>query len=234
MSESSHRPQRQPLPSPPVVAARIVDEAGRSCTSCATARSFNAKYCPECGKDLAITPARPAEPDAAPPMAAMLSANTPTLPVGPAPDSRDTQHEPPISVSPRAPKEAMQSDQSLKCDCGTAMPLDAQFCSRCGKRVGEARPQYRLRRMLPDGSKDMGRPLVDELTIGKTPECDVVIPDDDYVSRRHARLFRSDGLVFLEDLGSSTGTLLRIHRPIVLEIGDEIVLGSNVLCLDQS
>ena len=72
-----------------------------------------------------------------------------------------------------------------------------------------------------------------ELTIGKLTECDLVIADDDYVSRRHARLFRSDGMVYLEDMGSANGTFLRVRRPIVLEPGDEILVGTAMFQLED-
>ncbi|MBK8270294.1 MAG: FHA domain-containing protein [Planctomycetes bacterium] len=68
--------------------------------------------------------------------------------------------------------------------------------------------------------------------IGKDADCNVVISDDEFVSRRHARLRLEDGLVFLEDLGSSNGTLLRIRRPIIIEAGDEILIGTRMMRLE--
>ncbi len=73
----------------------------------------------------------------------------------------------------------------------------------------------------------------EQLIIGKDSDCDVVIADDSYVSRRHARLRREDNLIFLDDLGSSNGTLLKICRPVIIEPGDEIMIGSTVLRLEQ-
>ena len=82
--------------------------------------------------------------------------------------------------------------------------------------------------------KDAVIPLVGEqLIIGKDSDCDVVIADDSFVSRRHARLRRDDNLIFLDDLGSSNGTLLKICRPVIIEPGDEIMIGSTVLRLEQ-
>ena len=40
-------------------------------------------------------------------------------------------------------------------------------------------------------------------------------------------------MVFLEDLGSSNGTFLRVRRSIALEVGDEIAIGRNVFRLEQ-
>lgn len=43
--------------------------------------------------------------------------------------------------------------------------------------------------------------------IGRAPECTLVLGDD-YASNRHARVFPHDGEWFVEDLGSTNGTLL--------------------------
>jgi pSer/pThr/pTyr-binding forkhead associated (FHA) protein len=72
-----------------------------------------------------------------------------------------------------------------------------------------------------------------ELTIGKAGDCHMVIAEDDYVSRRHAKLVHSDGMVFVEDLGSSNGTFLKVRRPVALEPGDEIVVGTCVLRFEE-
>ena len=74
----------------------------------------------------------------------------------------------------------------------------------------------------------------EQLTIGKTPNNDLVTVGDNYVSRQHARLFKKDGKIVVEDLGSSNGTLLRLRRPIELEVGDEILVGTSVLRLQRS
>ncbi|WP_058234639.1 FHA domain-containing protein FhaB/FipA [Devriesea agamarum] len=47
--------------------------------------------------------------------------------------------------------------------------------------------------------------------IGRAPECTLVL-DDDYASNRHARVFAKDGEWFVEDLGSTNGTLLAGRR----------------------
>jgi len=59
--------------------------------------------------------------------------------------------------------------------------------------------------------------LATPFTIGRDPECDVILPDSS-VSRRHVKVTSvSDGL-FIEDMGSSNGTWLsgrRISREVV-------------------
>lgn len=69
-----------------------------------------------------------------------------------------------------------------------------------------------------------------EITIGRLPECDVVV-DDPGASRQHARIRRTDGGFVLVDLGSTNGTLVN-DGPIqehVLEDRDRITIGETVL-----
>ena len=64
----------------------------------------------------------------------------------------------------------------------------------------------------------------DEVTIGRGPECDIVIPDRQ-VSRLHARLRRGEGGFEVEDLGSKNGTHVNgvpVLSPRPLQDGDLI------------
>jgi hypothetical protein len=67
-------------------------------------------------------------------------------------------------------------------------------------------------------------------TIGRLPDCDVVV-DDPGASRHHARIDVSDGEYLLTDLGATNGTLVNeapIHEH-VLQDGDRITIGSTVI-----
>jgi pSer/pThr/pTyr-binding forkhead associated (FHA) protein len=67
------------------------------------------------------------------------------------------------------------------------------------------------------------------LSFGRREECDVSIPFDTQVSRRHALLrIWPDGKLWLEDLGSLNGTFVektRIEAPTVVERGQLFRLG---------
>lgn len=76
----------------------------------------------------------------------------------------------------------------------------------------------------------MSKPVV---TIGRGDDNDVVI-DGPQISRHHARLVRSDGETFIEDLGSANGTFIdgnRIRRAR-LEPDQTISFGSYAVRLD--
>lgn len=64
----------------------------------------------------------------------------------------------------------------------------------------------------------------DEIIIGRSPDCDFVIPDRQ-VSREHARLYRSEQGFYIHDMDSKNGTYLNgstIIEPTLLQDGDVI------------
>ncbi len=73
--------------------------------------------------------------------------------------------------------------------------------------------------------------LDDELTIGRSPGCGVAMPDDIYASTLHARLFRRNDQLWVEDLGSTNGTFVnseQIKQAARLGKGDLLQIGSTV------
>ena len=73
------------------------------------------------------------------------------------------------------------------------------------------------------------------LTIGRLPECDVVLSDPS-VSRRHAEIRRRDGAIVVVDLDSTNGTKVNGSgvRERQLADGDEIRVGSATLRFEAS
>jgi len=74
-------------------------------------------------------------------------------------------------------------------------------------------------------------PLGRELTVGRAAGCQIIL-DDTYASQIHARVFNRDNQVFVEDLGSTNGTLLnrnRLNGPSVISRGDRLQVGSTVM-----
>jgi hypothetical protein len=64
--------------------------------------------------------------------------------------------------------------------------------------------------------------------VGKSPECQIRLPNDAYVSNTHATLKLAEGAYVLEDLGSTNGTLhngARVTSRIRLEDGDQVRFG---------
>ncbi len=82
---------------------------------------------------------------------------------------------------------------------------------------------------------------ISEATIGRSEDCDICIPDDAEISRKHARLYcKEHGLWLLEDLNSTNGTYLgeffqakRITLPVELSYGHIFKLGRTSLKLES-
>lgn len=73
-----------------------------------------------------------------------------------------------------------------------------------------------------------------EFVLGRE-EGDMLFPDDEFMSRRHAVLRRGTGggKARLEDLGSSNGTFVRIRGELLLAVGDVLRLGDQLLRVES-
>lgn len=74
---------------------------------------------------------------------------------------------------------------------------------------------------------------LNELVMGRSPDCTFVLGDD-YASGRHARLFRRGNDWFVEDLDSRNGTFIggnRIDQPERVEVGSDVKLGRTTVRL---
>jgi len=74
--------------------------------------------------------------------------------------------------------------------------------------------------------------LGEELSVGRGAGCAVVLADDTFVSTVHARIFMRGSDPYVEDLGSTNGTLLNgetVVEPIRLRPGDRVQFGQTVM-----
>jgi FHA domain len=113
----------------------------------------------------------------------------------------------------------------------------AMLGKRDDERVADAARTIRARLTRgPVAELDIGGilrryALGGEVTIGRG-DATIVLPSRS-VSRQHLRLFRSEGAVFVEDLGTRNGTLLagaRLTQPIPVGAGVRLELGGEVPC----
>lgn len=145
---------------------------------------------------------------------------------------------------PGYPQQGMSQAGGVACfRCGSLNPTTRRFCTSCGDELANSR-----------ASKDTytinGRPILarmtvktglldgrsyrfhqDVSTVGRTNGNDLILADQS-VSRRHARLWFTDGYWYLENLSSSNGTLVnnvRIFQSVVLNDGDVINFGDEVV-----
>jgi hypothetical protein len=190
------------------------------CPACAIAQQNGARFCPQCGQTLSIPSTEPSAITIQPPQ------SNPILP-------------PPLPIPPVNPvatlesKNIPQSGPTILCSCGQSLPAQARFCYGCGHAIAAPtpKPAYRL---ISKGNKPMALDLTSlPIILGKSPDCQVCIADDEYVSRQHARISIQDDQVVLDDLHSSNGTFIKINKPFTLTTTDEFLVGSHLFRLEK-
>lgn len=117
---------------------------------------------------------------------------------------------------------------------GTALPGDAAAAPR-----PPATPRHppepagpRLSMVRYDGMAGQVFPLGRETVTCGRQTGEVLFPDDLTVSPRHCAFTVRDGRVRVEDLGSASGTFLRLRAPRPMQPGDEIRVGRQLLRLE--
>ncbi|MET0402113.1 MAG: FHA domain-containing protein, partial [Cystobacter sp.] len=91
--------------------------------------------------------------------------------------------------------------------------------------------------LLSGPSAGLRHELLVEATIGRSPSCEIPLPEDDRMSRRHARFFLREGRVHVEDLGSRNGTSFngeRISGEVALQPGDRVQVGRTLVLVSPS
>ena len=105
-------------------------------------------------------------------------------------------------------------------------------------RVGDIRAAVggkngtKLKVIEPPETRGTVYDLTDELTMGRATGCHITLDNDTYVSQLHARVFRRDGQVFVEDLGSTNGTYVnrtKVTAPLSVRRGDRLQVGKTVM-----
>ena len=99
---------------------------------------------------------------------------------------------------------------------------------------GKSRKARQLKLHVIRPEEEAGRvyDIGEEVTVGRAPGCGVPIDYDSYSSSLHARLFRLQGDLWAEDLGSTNGTwvnTIRIDDRTKLQKGDLLQIGGTVL-----
>jgi len=100
-----------------------------------------------------------------------------------------------------------------------------------GRRGGKRHPTQLVVVAPPERAGPV-YPIGQELTVGRAGGCAVPLPQDTFASSLHARVYRTDQGVTVEDLGSTNGTFVnqdRVTAPVPLSRGDRLKVGSTVL-----
>ena len=118
----------------------------------------------------------------------------------------------------------------------TASRLKKQSAPRSGRKAALATPA-KLLMVEPPSMRGSTLSLDDEVLVGRNGECDVTLADDPFVSTKHARFFRNGDNWFVEDLGSTNGTMLngvKISGEQKLKNGDSLMFGGTAARFEVS
>jgi serine/threonine protein kinase len=154
------------------------------------------------------------------------------------------QLQPPAEYASQGAGQASLAGGNVICfRCSAANPSSRLYCTTCGDDLSNRRANRDVylvngRPVLVSLSMQSG-PMAgktyrfhqDVSTVGRTNGNDLVISGRS-VSRRHARLWFDNGHWYIEDVGSSNGTLVnnvRIYQAVTLNDGDVINFGDEVV-----
>jgi len=134
-----------------------------------------------------------------------------------------------VEVSGRAP-----TAKPVAAGYGASTPAAKPARNRAGtvRAAVGGKAGTKLKVIEPPETRGTIYDLTDELTMGRATGCHITLDNDTYVSQLHARVFRRDGEVFIEDLGSTNGTYVnrtKVTAPLVVRRGDRLQVGKTVM-----
>lgn len=177
---------------------------------CMSAKQLGAIFCPKCGSKLTDGAAKEKQPE--------IQQQQPA-------ENKPEQQKEEVKKEP----EKIDNGGKNLCDCGTELSADAKFCCGCGNKVVKTKPLLKISCRCHDGSEKTVEATKPEIMIGKNPDCDLSFDDNIYVSRKHAKIYRQEDQLMVEDIGSSNGTFLKITKPTAISKGDLILIGDNFI-----
>lgn len=113
-------------------------------------------------------------------------------------------------------------------------PRSAERSPARGSKRRSRRRGSGVKRLLVVEPPDLAGRMFDlgeEVTLGRAAGCHITL-DDTYVSQLHARVSSRDGVVYVEDLGSTNGTYLnrqKVTGAVAASGGDQLQVGGTVL-----
>lgn len=103
------------------------------------------------------------------------------------------------------------------------------------ERMGSPNPGYWGRLSLlvdPDAASEAYPIEGDGIQIGRE-DGDITFPQDGYVSSKHCQIVGDDNGVFVEDVGSSNGTYMRVRSGAILPYGSLVLIGQKLFQFER-
>jgi hypothetical protein len=143
-------------------------------------------------------------------------------------------------------EEQMEQAKNYVCkSCSTPVPLGHKFCGRCGAAVPpeilQARTQFFGQLQAPgkaklilirgEGVEGLSYQLnAEQHVVGRNGQ--LIMPDDPFVSPRHANLFYRGGKLVVRDEGSLNGVFWRVRGSLDVSVGDYFLAGEQLFCVE--
>ncbi len=103
------------------------------------------------------------------------------------------------------------------------------------ERMGSPNPGYwgRLSILVDPDAASTAFPIEgDGIMVGRE-HGDITFPHDGYVSGKHCRVVGDDTGVYMEDLGSSNGTYMRVRSGVILPFGSLVLIGQKLFQVER-
>ncbi|MEZ4227882.1 MAG: FHA domain-containing protein [Polyangiaceae bacterium] len=225
-----------------------------TCNRCKGSNQPNMRFCQYCGAALSGNDAtRPDSPEARQAAAAAFeqihahhaarasapaAAPTPAPAAPPAPAYSAPAPQPVAAAAPPVPQpiagphpvpvpDPIPAPRPVPSPQPQLAPQPASAAPPQEQSKGQARGKLVV--IAQDGSPGREYPIFeDQVDIGRQ-EGAIVLPNDPYVSPRHARVMFRDGHFFIRDLGSVNGVYVRLTKTEPLRNADLILVGLEVL-----
>jgi pSer/pThr/pTyr-binding forkhead associated (FHA) protein len=103
------------------------------------------------------------------------------------------------------------------------------------ERMGSPNPGYwgRLSILVDPDAASSAFPIEGEGTMIGREHGDITFPQDGYVSGKHCRVVGDDTGVYMEDLGSSNGTYMRVRSGVTLPFGSLVLIGQKLFQVER-
>ncbi|HVR20280.1 MAG TPA: zinc ribbon domain-containing protein, partial [Polyangiaceae bacterium] len=225
------------------------DEIGLVCGGCDTFCRRDAKFCPACGKDLAIRPADQSGSVSVPPgLTVPPKFVSHSVPFEAKSGERPTPSRDANEPREHAQEKPMDQARYYVCEsCMTPVPSGHKFCGRCGAPVPDTMlhqpvefysdmqdpSKARLILIRGEGMDGLSYHLkADQHIVGRAGQ--VEFPDDPFVSPKHANFFYRDDRLVVRDEGSLNGVYYRIRGTVEVAPGDTFLAGEQLFRLDPT
>lgn len=215
-----------PALSPVVPDAPMNKVTTAACPSCKHPLPIGALFCQKCGGKIVVAPT---------PVAATPGYTTPACDACGTPIIGGAAFcgKCGVPFAPLLPEAAALPEPPVK-PVNKKPVVEKKPIAKQAKPSLEKPTSLRLKHILvlKNGSETKSYPLIEKVTVGRSPDNDIVI-DDELISRKHACLAVIDGKIVLTDNKSTNGTV--VHGEVVetreLVPGDRVTIGSATITL---